>query len=90
LEHGQRAIESTDVLTPLARAGEIAAFGLRMTAGWPFEQFRRVTGWDLRREWSGELSGLVARGWGRLEPDRFQLTPAGLRFADAAAELFLR
>ena len=40
LEQGQRAIESREELAPLARAGETAAFGLRMVAGWPFEQFR--------------------------------------------------
>jgi len=74
----------------MARAGETAAFGLRMNAGWPFEQFRAATGWDLCREWSGDMQRLVAQGWGRLEPGRFRLTPAGLRFADAAAEMFLR
>jgi oxygen-independent coproporphyrinogen-3 oxidase len=90
LEKGARAIESKEELTPRARAGEIAAFGLRMNAGWPFEQFQQATGRDLRGEWSGEMNQLVERGWGRLDPQRFQLTPAGLRFADSAAELFLR
>ena len=37
-----------------------------------------------------QLSDLVARGWADLSPDRFRLTPNGLRFADAAAEMFLR
>src|SRR5674476_1186416 len=36
LEKGKRAIESSEELPPLRRAGEIAAFGLRMNAGWPF------------------------------------------------------
>ena len=90
LEQGRRAIESREELAPRARAGEIAAFGLRMNAGWPFEQFQQVTGWDLRGEWSGEISRLVEQGWGRLDPQRFQLTRAGLRFADSAAEMFLR
>jgi coproporphyrinogen III oxidase-like Fe-S oxidoreductase len=61
-----------------------------MNAGWPFEQFQRVTGWDLRGEWSHEMNQLVGQGWGQLDAQRFQLTPAGLRFADSAAELFLR
>jgi hypothetical protein len=56
-------------LPALKRAGETAAFGLRMNAGWPLVQFRSVTGFDS---------------------DRFRLTPDGLRFADAAAEMFLR
>jgi oxygen-independent coproporphyrinogen-3 oxidase len=90
LEQGKRAIESRDVLAPRARAGEVAAFGLRMNAGWPFAQFERATGWDLRGEWAREMDELVGRGWGRRDAERFQLTPAGLRFADSAAELFLR
>jgi oxygen-independent coproporphyrinogen-3 oxidase len=90
LEQGRRAIESREELTPLGRAGETAAFGLRMVAGWPFAEFQRVTGHDLRREWAGEMDALVRRGWGVLEPEAFRLTRQGLRFADAAAELFLR
>ena len=90
LEKGKRAIESSEELPPLKRAGETAAFGLRMVAGWPFDQFQRVTGFDLRDEWSAEMNQLVERGWGRRDPRRFQLTQQGLRFADAAAELFLR
>src|SRR5579859_6722703 len=35
LEKGRRAIESSEELAPRARAGEIAAFGLRMNIGWP-------------------------------------------------------
>ena len=90
LEQGQRAAESREELAPLARAGETAAFGLRMVEGWPFEQFRQTTGYDLRREWADDLNQLVQQGWGRILPDRFQLTRQGLRFADAAAQLFLR
>ena len=90
LEHGQRPVESREELVPLARAGETAAFGLRMVAGWPFEEFRQATGFDLRHEWADDMNQLVRQGWGRLLPDRFHLTPQGLRFADAAAQLFLR
>jgi len=90
LEQGRRAIESREALLPLARAGETAAFGLRMVAGWPFGQFRRTTGHDLRREWAADMARLSQQGWGRLTPKRFRLTPLGLRFADSAAQLFLR
>jgi len=90
LEQGRRAVEFREELPPLARAGETAAFGLRMNAGWPFEQFHRVTGYDLRREWAAEMNRLAERGWGRIETNRFSLTRQGLRFADAVAELFLR
>ncbi|MCW5555672.1 MAG: radical SAM family heme chaperone HemW [Verrucomicrobiae bacterium] len=90
LENGRRAIESREALSPLARAGETAAFGLRLVSGWPFEEFRRVTGHDLREHWATDMDQLAERGWGTRSSDRFMLTRSGLRFADAAAELFLR
>jgi len=90
LEKGKRAIESTETLPPLRRAGETAAFGLRMNAGWPFDAFQKTTGHDLRREWAADMEKLSAQGWGKIAPEGFQLTRQGLRFADAAAELFLR
>ncbi len=90
LEAGRRAVESREELTPLARAGETAAFGLRMVAGWPFEGFRQVTGYDLRDEWAGDMTQLAGQGWAKIEESGFQLTPEGLRFADSAAQLFLR
>jgi oxygen-independent coproporphyrinogen-3 oxidase len=90
VEQGRRPVEAREELAPRARAGEIAAFGLRMNTGWGFEEFRAATGWDLPGEWSEEMEELVERGWGRREAGRFQLTPGGLRFADAAAEMFLR
>ena len=89
-EKGRRAIEWTEQLPPLARAGEVAAFGLRMNAGWPFETFRRATGFDLLEDWSAEMNHLAEQGWGEIEPGRFRLTQRGLRFADTAAEQFLR
>jgi oxygen-independent coproporphyrinogen-3 oxidase len=90
LEKGKRAIESREELPPLKRAGETAAFGLRMNVGWQFEEFQRITGFDLRTEWSAEMNQLVECGRALRDARRFQLTSHGLRFADAAAELFLR
>jgi oxygen-independent coproporphyrinogen-3 oxidase len=90
LESGKRAIESSEELPPLRRAGETAAFGLRMNAGWAFEEFQRVTDFDLRREWNKDMEQLAGCGWASRDAQRFQLTPQGLRFADSAAELFLR
>ena len=90
IERGESAVESSEELSPLARAGETAAFGLRLVTGWPFAQFQQVTGYDLRQRWAGEMDELTSQGWGELKPDRFRLTPQGLRFADAAAQLFLR
>ena len=90
LEKGRRAIESSEELPPLRRAGEIAAFGLRMNAGWPFTEFKRATDFDLRNEWDSEMNQLAERGWASRDSEKFQLTHQGLRFADSAAELFLR
>ncbi|MES1180445.1 MAG: coproporphyrinogen III oxidase, partial [Verrucomicrobiota bacterium] len=90
LEKGKRAIESSEELPPLKRAGETAAFGLRMNAGWPFAEFQRTTDFDLRREWGSEMDQLTERGWATRDDENFHLTHEGLRFADAAAEMFLR
>jgi oxygen-independent coproporphyrinogen-3 oxidase len=90
LEKGKRAFETKEELPPLQRAGEIAAFGLRMTAGWPFEEFQKASGFDLRSEWAGQMSELVNKGWAEQSPERFRLNRQGLRFADSAAEMFLR
>jgi putative oxygen-independent coproporphyrinogen III oxidase len=87
---GRRPAESREELSPEGRAGEIAAFGLRMPAGWSFSEFQNTTGFDLRREWRHEMTELEGKGWGAISSERFYLTPAGLRFADSAAELFLR
>src|SRR5439155_16664621 len=70
LEAGQRAIESREELSPLRRAGETAAFGLRMNAGWDFDEFFEVTGFDLLKEWQAEINELIQRGWGELTDDR--------------------
>jgi oxygen-independent coproporphyrinogen-3 oxidase len=90
LEKGKRAIESSEELSPLKRAGETAAFGLRMNSGWQFDEFKRTTNFDLHLEWNSEMNQLAGRGWGKISSENFQLTPQGLRFADSAAELFLR
>jgi predicted transcriptional regulator len=36
------------------------------------------------------MDQLAARGWATRDDEKFQLTHQGLRFADAAAEMFLR
>ncbi|MBA4150447.1 MAG: radical SAM family heme chaperone HemW [Verrucomicrobia bacterium] len=90
LEKGSRATESKEELAPLARASEIAAFGLRMNAGWPFEEFKTRTGYDLRLDWSAEMENLVKLDYGRNNGERFHLTSTGIRYADWAAEQFLK
>ncbi len=90
LEKGNRAVESSETLELLPRAGETAAFGLRMNRGWLFNEFELSTGYNLKNVWAGELDELVARGWGEEFASGFRLTRQGLRFADAAAGMFLR
>jgi oxygen-independent coproporphyrinogen-3 oxidase len=90
LERGRRALESSEELSPEARAGETAAFGLRMPVGWRFDEFQSITGYDLRESWADEMRKLVASGWAEMDEESFRLTPQGLRFADSAAEEFLR
>jgi oxygen-independent coproporphyrinogen III oxidase len=90
IEKGQRPFEQREKLPPLSRAGEVAAFGLRMNAGWPFDTFLAATGYDLRKEWAGEMERLTSDGLAVVEPDRFRLSARGLRFADAAGAEFLR
>ncbi len=90
IESGAGAVDWEERLTPMARAGEIAAFGLRMNAGWPWQAFQDVTGHDLRQEWNEEMDRLVESGWGERDAEGFRLTRAGLRFADAAGSEFLR
>lgn len=88
LERGRRAIESSEELAPLARAGEIAAFGLRMTAGWPLLQFQERTGFELQQEWKSEINRMLDLGYGKLDRQRFQLTRQGLRYADGRRASF--
>lgn len=90
LAKGRRAIESRETLPPLGRAGETAAFGLRMNAGWRYDEFQAVSGFDLRQEWVADLEWLVGQAFGERLEDRFRLTSRGLRFADLAAERMLR
>ena len=87
---GQRAHESVEQISPQASAGETAAFGLRMNAGWPYDVFTQVTGHDLRIDWAGDMQRAVDAGWGVQEAERFHLTREGFRFADTIAEWFIR
>lgn len=78
-----------DVISPLARAGEIAAIGLRMTRGWRFEEFYERTGYRLQDHWAEAMQKLCSRGEGEFFEGGFRLTSRGLRFADLAAEEFI-
>lgn len=90
LESGGSLTDFREQLPASSRAGETAAFGLRMVEGWGFDEFKSITGADLRDQWADEMEALKERGWGERTDERFRLTRSGLRFADAAAEMFLR
>jgi oxygen-independent coproporphyrinogen-3 oxidase len=90
IEKGQSPADFTEQLSPLARAGELAAFGLRMVSGWPLTDFQKLTGYNLPAEWQNEIQKMTAMGYAKLDPNRFQLTPQGLRQADWIASEFLR
>lgn len=90
LEKGKRALEWSEVLPAIRRAGEIAAFGLRMNTGWGYDEFKNLTGFDLRGHWQSDMDKLVQLGWAEQITERFRLNDQGMRFADAAAQYFLR
>ena len=58
--------------------------------GWGWNEFLGLTGYDLRKEWGAEIGNLQERGWGEADETGFRLNAQGIRFADAAGELFLR
>jgi oxygen-independent coproporphyrinogen-3 oxidase len=75
-----------DEISPVARAAEILAFGLRTVSGWDLARFRQITGMDPDQACPGVVdalldAGLLQRAGGRLRP-----TPAGLLLSDAIAE----
>ena len=90
IEKGLRPTEYSDALPPEERAGEIAAFGLRMNRGWGFDEFTQTTGFDLRTGWKAEMLQLVDKNYAKMDESTFHLTRQGMRFADGAASLFLR
>jgi len=90
LESGVAGLDFREELPPTSRAGETAAFGLRMVRGWEFEEFQGITGEELDAGWTEEINTLCTCGWGERTSKGFRLTRAGLRFADTAAEMFLR
>ena len=90
IERGVRPTEFREKLSPLASAGETAAFGLRMNAGWPFELFQATTGFDLRNEWAADMTELAENGLALFTGKGFRLNAHGLRLADSVAQQFLR
>lgn len=89
IANGKAPPVELDMLSPLERAAEIAAFGLRRIEGWENEEFLKVTGFSLLDHWNESIQKLQATGWIVVEQDRIRLTSKGLRFADAVARELL-
>lgn len=83
------ALEWKEVLSSLARAGEVAAFGFRTSLGWDIDNFFSLTGVRLQEQWGGSISKFVNCGWMEVSKNRIRLTPEGLRFADSVALDFI-
>lgn len=79
-----------DQISPLARAGEIAGVGLRLSRGWRFDEFYQATGFRLEEQWPEEMERICLRGDGEFFEGGFRLNRKGLRFADLAAEDFIK
>ena len=90
IESGRLPRDGGERLEHLAKAGETAAFSLRMNRGIDFQEFTSRTGFDFEESWSSEAAQLIDRGWGQRDERGFRLTPVGLRFADAAGAELLK
>ncbi len=80
----------TDSLPPEQRAAEILAFGLRTTAGWTVDEYRKTTGFDPYDLCAVELRSLNAQTLLECTDDTIRPTRKGLLFADTVCESLLR
>ena len=75
-------------LDPAAKARETLVMGLRRTAGWGREEFRKATGFDYDVLRGPEIARLAAEGRLVAEPDRIRLADEALFVSDGVfAEL---
>jgi oxygen-independent coproporphyrinogen-3 oxidase len=89
LERGGSPVEFTERLSPVARAGELVAFALRMNEGITAEAFHSRTGLELAALWAAELRDLREQGLVEWDRGRLRLTPRGRLVADSVAEAFI-
>ena len=89
MERGESPTESAERLTPRARAGELAAFALRMNEGIEAAAFERQTGFRLDRLWPDALRELTSQKLAEWNGERLRLTPRGRLLADTVAEAFI-
>ena len=61
-----------------------------MSRGWRFDEFYQATGFRLEEQWPEEMERICLRGDGEFFEGGFRLNRKGLRFADLAAEDFIK
>lgn len=89
IERGGSPTEHAEKLSPHARAGELAAFALRMNEGISAAAFERQTGFRLEQLWPDALPELAAQKLLEWDDERLRLTPRGRLLADTVAEAFI-
>ncbi len=89
IERGESPAVQTERLSPRARAGELAAFALRMNEGIEATAFERQTGFRLDRLWPDALRDLAGHELVAWDGNRLRLTPRGRLLADTVAEAFI-
>jgi oxygen-independent coproporphyrinogen-3 oxidase len=89
IERGEAPTEHAEKLSPRARAGELAAFALRMNEGISTAAFERQTGFRLEHLWPDALHDLAAQDLVEWSDGRLRLTPRGRLLADSVAETFI-
>ena len=86
---GESAAIETEVLDPLARAGESAMLRLRLREGIDRAEFRDATGFDPGELFSDVISRHTAAGLLQADGVRIALTRTGLLVADTILAEFL-
>jgi len=89
IERGEPPTDHAERLSPRARAGELAAFALRMNEGIEATAFERQTGFRLDQLWPEALGDLVRQKLVEWDGKRLCLTPRGRLLADTVAEAFI-
>ncbi|MBI5687379.1 MAG: radical SAM family heme chaperone HemW [Verrucomicrobia bacterium] len=89
IERGESPAEHAEKLSPRARAGELAAFALRMNEGVAAAAFERQTGFRLEQLWPDALPELAGQKLVEWDGERLRLTPRGRLLADTVAEAFI-
>ena len=83
---GKPPVAFSETLPARQRAGELAAFAIRMNEGLDLEWFRRRTGFGPTDLWGKAIDELGAEGLTELEGNRLRLTAHGRLVADSVAE----